>query len=89
MDHVSFMPYHNRHIVFEYPDNTGFYETLSGVVLDLLEYNEKRTPTEYIFIPSNNLIEWQQADASNNETRKAELQRRIDIQFVHNARHLQ
>lgn len=82
MTHIEFAPYHNRHISFLYRPINGAEEKLAGVVLDIIKYNEKSIPTEYIFIPSPSLREWQECYERGDNVRMQGLQRTLDINFI-------
>lgn len=73
MNHLEFMKYHNYHIEFAYQG-----KRLSGVVLDYIPFNKKKNDTDYIFIPTKNLVKWR--TATNLERKK--LQEVIDIQHI-------
>lgn len=74
MDHLSFFPFHNRHIKFFY-DGHEMY----GVVIDSIPYNEKSFSTQYVYIPSNKLREWKEAEDNHDKTRMKLLEQEIDI----------
>lgn len=82
MNHIEFAPYHNRHISFLYRPPNRAEEKLAGVVLDIIKYNEKSIPTEYIFINSPSLKEWQECYERGDGVRMQALQRTLDINFI-------
>ena len=82
MNHSDFAQYHNRHIMFEYCYPKKPIEKLNGVVLDIINYREKKTPTEYIFIQTNDLHNWKKADEIGDVVSKRKLERKIDIQYI-------
>ena len=85
MNHHRFSSFHNKHIKFIYESPEGGREELSGVVVDIIRYNEKKTPTEYIYIKSTDLKEWQRASETGDIPKKNKLQRIIDIQYITHA----
>ena len=74
MNHLIFLPYHNKLIKFRYSG-----EWKIGVVLDEIPYNRKKKSTEYIYIPSENLAAWRTADRTDDQKAKEGLQEVIDI----------
>ena len=85
MNHISFLPYHNRHISFQFKEGVRIVE-LSGVVVDTLKYNEKKSPTEYVFIPTKSMVEWHEAHNKGDKKREKELERVIDIRNIVSAK---
>jgi hypothetical protein len=79
MTHQNFSKFHNKYIRFHY---NGSPLELSGVVIDILNYNEKKAPTEYVFIAMKDLLSWQKADKEGNVATKKSLQNTIDIDFI-------
>jgi hypothetical protein len=75
MTHLEFMPFHNKHIRFRLYNGTG----KQGVVLDTIPYNKKDFATQYVFIPSDKLNEWKQADRERKNAIKEALEEKIDI----------
>lgn len=84
MNHHEFSPYHNKHISFLYSPPDGPEETLTGVLVDLISYDQKQRPTEYVFIRTSDLSDWQRADENGDTAAQEGLQRVIDIDFVSN-----
>lgn len=77
MTRIEFSPFHNRHIKFKLRGAEK-----RGVVLDMLDYSQKKRDTEYIFIPTNNMNEWKLADRDGNIQKKKELQQIINIEEI-------
>lgn len=78
MTHLEFSPYHNRHIKFTLANG----ETSHGVILDIISYEDKEYDTEYIFIPTNKMMDWSNADKEKNKEKKEQLQSKIDISQI-------
>jgi hypothetical protein len=68
---------HNRHIEFSYKG-----KPLTGVVIDIIPHRQKKTHTEYLYIPSKNLIAWRKAETENNVNELNKLSRHIDISNI-------
>lgn len=81
MNHSTFFRYHNKLIRFTYIPPNAIGEDLTGVVLDF-PYDKKKEHTEYVFIPSHNLLEWKLADEKADEKIKKKLSRIIDIEYI-------
>ncbi len=76
MNHQNFFPYHNRLIEFYY-NEPNHEKHLLGVVVDIIPYSEKKSPTEYIYIPKSRIKDWE----SNVNERKA-IEETIDIKYI-------
>lgn len=81
MTHIEFFPFHNRHIKFRLRNG----QELHGVLLDMMDYNNKKVHTEYIFIPTERMREWKEADTTGNVALKEQLQSIIDIENIESA----
>jgi hypothetical protein len=77
MTPIEFSQFHNRHIRFRLRNRS---EELTGVVL--LDHNNQ-TGVEYIFIPTNRMIEWKTADREGNLQVRSQIESRgIDISEI-------
>lgn len=74
---------HNRHIEFSYKG-----EILSGVLIDMIPYDEKNEHTEYMFIPSENRTLWKEAFEKKDFSLLNNFFKTIDIQVITNGRQL-
>ena len=75
MTHTEFSPYHNRYIKFKLSSG----EEKEGVVFDIIQYDKKKTPTEYVFIPTIHIKNWEDAERKGNKTLMNELEEKVDI----------
>lgn len=57
MDHLSFFPFHKRHIKFL---NNG--AEWNGVVVDSIPYNKKEFCIQYVFISTQKMTAWKVAE---------------------------
>lgn len=73
---------HNTHIRFLY-----YGHELSGVLIDDKNFraDEKYLDTQYIYIPTLNLIDYQKASAAKDLHAMKQLSRIIDISAITNA----
>jgi hypothetical protein len=74
MDPVSFFPFHNRHIRFSYKG-----QIMSGVIVDSIPYDEKDFGSQYVYIPTNKMIDWKNAEAINDEVTMKAIEQKIDV----------
>lgn len=74
----EFFKYHNKHIRFRLNDG----RILQGVLLDLWP-KSGRTSSEYVFIPTNKMIDWKNADVIGDVDTKRQLEKNlIDISQI-------
>jgi len=79
MDHASFFPFHNRHIKFLYDG-----QERQGVVVDSIPYGKKEFSTQYIYIPTTNMIAWKDAERRGDKAAMKALEGEIDILRITN-----
>lgn len=79
MDHLSFFPYHNRHIKFLYDESL-----FEGVVIDSIPYNEKDFSTQYAFVSIELMQEWKNAEKRIDKSAMRALEKKIDISKIRN-----
>ncbi len=79
MDQLNFFKYHNRYISFEYKG-----ERLQGVIVDSIPYDKKKFPTEYVFIQTNNMRAWKNAEKERNEDAMRRFEKKINLEIVKN-----
>jgi len=78
MTPIEFSLFHNYHIRFGMTDGTE----LSGVVVNTLDLKPERSPTIYAFIPTNQIIDWKQAEKDQNSQKMKALQGEVDIEDI-------
>ncbi len=81
MNHFKFSKYHNRevHLLM----NTG--NILTGVALDIIDPNEKKRSTEYLFISSSDLKVWKRLEDSIRPEQRSQYEKVIDISNIETA----
>ncbi|MBK9285868.1 MAG: hypothetical protein IPM51_16355 [Sphingobacteriaceae bacterium] len=79
MDHVSFFPFHNRHIRFLYDG-----QEMQGVVVDSIPYNEKAFSTQYVYIATRNMRAWKDAEKIQDNRAMRALEKKIDLLKITN-----
>lgn len=82
MTHLQFFPYHNKLIRFRCRGNSKW---IYGVILDIIEYGQKKTSTHYSFIPIRLLDKWKLAFRNGNKTAMKRIEKDIDIKSIVNA----
>ena len=76
MNHIEFVPFHNRHIRFRV--NNG--PIVSGAVFDSSKYREGgRHSTIYTFVPTGNMIEFKKAEEAGDLDKAKSLKSSVDI----------
>lgn len=76
MNHIEFLPYHNRHIRFQLQNG----RTHSGVITVLGDQSDFSKPdTIYSFIPTHNMIPWKKAEEEKDQDKMNSLESEIDI----------
>ena len=74
MDHLSFFPFHNRHIKFLYDGVPK-----KGVVIDSIPYDKKKFSTEYIYISTKNMRAWKDAEKTHDKSAMQALEEKINL----------
>lgn len=77
MNNIEFFPYHNKHIKFKDID-TG--KSVSGVVFDMPWEEKNGVSTNYYFVPTENLSEYNALEG--NKDKQKELRQTIDIKKI-------
>lgn len=79
MDHLTFLPFHNRHIKFFYEG-----EHRDGVVVDSIPHENKEFSNQYAFISHEKMIPWKAAEKIQDITTMKGLEVKIDISKIAN-----
>ena len=83
MTHNEFSEYHNYIIEFRYKG-----ETKTGVIIDVIPYEEQKNRSEYLFIPIKNLLTWREAESKLDKNKMKLLSQVVDISKVTDARRI-